>query len=223
MNAHVRQQGIAIARAKYHAEVRLATADTGACGYTPYLGTIQITRRVFDQAEEAWDAILERLVLVRPGATLLTSQEFGDHVRHDIELIGGRRGSITERRRYEIRAMSGYETSLTHHNLLHDRRFHDFQVFDMLRQYREDAPSRDIRQARVGGPYEPMRFPSLGAAAEWVCGAVNQALRANPALAAVASVPPAEHRGTRITALGSLSHVDVLSPTDRPQPSRPGG
>lgn len=212
MNTHVRQQGIAVARAKYRAEVRVATADTGCCGYIPYVGTIQISRRVFDQAEDAWDAILERLVLVRPGATLLTSPEFGDVVRHDIELIDGRRGSITERRRYEIRAMSGYETSLTHHSLQHDRRFHDIQVFDLLRQYRDDAPSRDIRQARVGGPYEPMRFPSLGAAAEWVVGALNQALRATPAQAAMASVQPAEHRGTRITALGSLGHEDPLRP-----------
>lgn len=209
MNLYVRQQGIAIARSRYRADVRVATSDTGSSGYLAFIGTIQLSRRAFEHPEDAWDAILERLVLVRPGATVLTSAEFADQVRNNIELIGGRTGSITERKRLEIRAMSGFETSAAHHSLRHDSRFHDFQVFELVRQYRDDAPSRDIRQARVGSPFEPYRFASLGAAAEYVVAAVNQALRDKPIEALAAGVPPAEHRGARVTELGALAHDSV--------------
>ena len=204
MNVYARQQGIEIARSSYRADVRVATADTGSSGYLAYIGTILLSRRAFEYPEDAWDAILERLVLVRPGATVLMSPEFGDQVRQNIELIGGRTGSITERKRFEVRAMSGYDTALSHHALLHDSRFHDFQVFELVRQYRDDAPSRDIRQARVGTLYEPYRFASLAAAAEYVVAALKQALRDNPSEASPTNVLPAEPRGARITALGAI-------------------
>ena len=212
MNLYARQHGIEIARSSYRADVRLATADTGLCGYVAYIGTIQLSRRAFERPEDAWDAILERLVLVRPGATVLMSPEFGDQVRQNIELIGGRTGSITERKRLEVRAMSGYDTALSHHALLHDSRFHDFQVFELVRQYRDDAPSRDIRQARVGTLYEPYRFASLAAAAEYVVAALKQALRDNPSVASAAGVLPAEHRGARITAFGAVVPLSPPSP-----------
>jgi hypothetical protein len=203
-----RQLWIDVARARYDADVRLAAVEPSSTwwgdlrgrpvGYVARIGRDPLSRQPFASADAAWDAILERLVIVRPGVLKLTSVEFGDRTRR--ARPGGDAGlvEVIERQRLEIRAMGDESSTFSPSVALPDQIVSSYQVFRLTRQYRDDAPSRDVSQVRVGSPAEPYRFRTLGAAAEYVVKAVSIALLEHPAHAITALGVPAEGRGQRM-------------------------